>query len=367
MMALTPVSWKWIMTEVTKKKRIGWFDLEFIALCGVILPTITLIVECLFHLCAGVYVDPIPSWWHVTAIAFVSGANFIGWLKLIKGESETRWLPFVIGASIGVSMFYAAVFAPMVPMGVVMIIALGLGFLPLAPVLAFLAAIRLAFIAKRMRRELETPMKMKGLLYGVLAGMLVLVGAELPNLFTQVGLRQAVAIQPESSRAGIRLLRTFGNEQAVLRSCYRHMASVSDIPSLLFSAWHVDQSRPWFAWHEENHPLTVEEAREIYYRTYGHPFNSVARPTFSTGIRGEMLDEEFSWNWDDELAGENVGARQAGVSLANSNLIVDVNPDLATSYSEWTLVFKNQSIRNKKRECRLNCRPVASYRGQHCG
>jgi hypothetical protein len=340
------------------KKRMGWFDLEFTALCGVFLPGLTLLVECIFHMCAGVYVDPIPSWWHVTAIAFVSLANFVAWLKLMKDQADTKWLPFVIGTSIGVSAFYAAVFAPMVPMGVVLIVALGLGFLPLAPVLAFLSAVRLAFIARRMRRELATPANMKGLLAGIGVGVLFLVGAELPNLFTQIGLRQAVATQPEISRAGVRLLRTFGSEQAVLRSCYRHMASVSDIPSLVFSAWHVQQGTPWLAWHEENHPLTVEEAREVYYRTYGHPFNSVARPTFSTGIRGsDLLDDDMYWNWDDELAGENVGARQAGVSLASSSLVAAVDPNLATSYSEWTMKFTNQSYTQQEARMQIELPP----------
>lgn len=339
------------MSQAIPKKRHGIFDVEFIMLFGVILPVITLAVEAMTHMCASSYVDPIPSYWHIACISFVAVANCIGWWKIINDDVSARWLPFLIGASIGISAFYALIFAPMVPAGVFLLIALGLGFLPLAPLLSFICAVRLFFLVRRGRDD----RKMRGVLAGFLAGVLVLIAGELPNVTTQIGLRQAVTKdEANTSRAGIRLLRAFGNENALLRSCYHHTASVSDISSLLFAKWHWDHQ---FVWHEEAHPVTVEEARRIYYRAYGRPFNSVARPHFSTGIRSAEVDEFIYWNDDSELAGENVGGRTQGVSLASSTLVASMHPDSASSYSEWTMIFHNKSYAQQEARMQIELPP----------
>lgn len=342
----------------TKSTGIGWFDLPFAAFCGVLLPLVTLVVESLFHLSGSVYVDPIPSWWHVLGIASVAVINFIVWVELIKNRPEVGWLPFAIGAAIGISAFYAAVFLPLTPFGVIGIIAFGFGFLPLAPVLAFVSAVRLAFILKRQRRLENLSTNTAGCLAGFIVGVMFLLCAELPNLCTQIGTRQAISSRPEVSRAGIRLLRAFGSEQSLLRSCYQHMASVSDIPSLLFAVWHVESNRPWLMWHDEGHPLTIEEARQVYYRTYGRPFNTVARPKFNVGLRSIQPEfEDWDFGWDSELAGENVGARQAGLSLADSTLISSVDADLATSYTEWTMVFQNNHYSQQEARMQIELPP----------
>jgi hypothetical protein len=355
------------MTEQEQKTKkpwqmIPWLDLEFIGLFGVALPAITLAVEFMLHLCAGVYVDPIPSWWHVFAIASVVVANGVGWWYLVKKDLTPRWLPFMVGTSIGVSIFYALVFAPMVPIGVMAIMFMGLGFLPLAPLFAFLCAVRLAFVLRRRRKALTPQLNMRGLWPGAAAGVLLLVMAEAPNMVTQIGLRQAIADQPQVSRAGVRLLRAFGSEQSLLRSCYSHTASVSDIPSLLFARWRVESEQPLIAWHEETRPLTIEQARQIYYRVYGRPFNTVPRPKFQTGLQlfdGDRVieDELLFWDFDSELAGENVGGRTAGVSLADSAIVTEMNPDVATSYTEWTMVFNNESYAQQEARMQIELPP----------
>lgn len=330
---------------VKAKKSMSWFDIEAIGIFGVVLPVITLTVEATTHLCGHCYVDPIPSWWHFLAIAFVAVANGIVWQRVMVNKVDAPWIPWVLGASIGVAIFYAAVFAPLSPISVMLIAGMGIGFLPLSPILAFLSAIRLAFIVKRNRKaNSDNPPKMRGLWQGVAIGVVYLVIAEMPNAVTDAGLRQAISDDANTSRAGVRLIRTFGNEQSLLRSCYHHMASVSDIPTLAFSllsTGSLDSSlRP---------ALSVDQARQVYYRAYGRPFNTVPRPTFSAGLMfSENTDEPIFWDRDVELAGENVGGRTAGVRMAKSDIATTFDPDAATSYTEWTMAFSNEGKQDQE-------------------
>jgi len=334
-------------TKPEKKKGISWFDIEAIGFFGVMLPAITLGIEAVFHMCGGVYVDPIPSWWHIGAITFVAVANFIVWLKAMKKDVTAPWLPFMLGTSIGVSIFYALIFLPLVPVSLMLLALIGFGLLPLSPLFAFLSAVRLAFIVKRMRKEGATPLKMTGVFRGIVTGAAFLVLAELPNAVTDIALRQAASSNSQTSRAGVRLLRTFGNEQSLLRSCYHHSASVSDIPTLVLTYLTDNPIFRNTQWEINRSNFSVEDARNIYYRAFGRPFNSVARPSFGSGYRNlgedDMAFRDWDWDRDVELAGEDVGGRTVGVSLAKSELSTAVDPNAATSYSEWTMVFNNRS------------------------
>jgi hypothetical protein len=331
---------------MSERKKIGWLDLDMVALFGVLLPLVTLGVEAFFHLSGSTYVDPIPSWWHVVAIAGVAVANFVVCAKLWKNEADAHWIPFAIGATLGVSVFYALVFAPIAPIAVVLILGMGLGLLPLAPLLSFLCAVRMFFVARRMRRELPTPLPMNGFWQGVLCGLLYLVAAEAPNVFTDIGLRQAVSTVPETSRAGVRIIRTFGSETALVRNCYPHSASISDIPIFLLT-----RTQPA--------SVTVEDAREIYYRVYGRSFNMMPRPHFAVGMRTEedTLDDSWWGGWDSELAGEKVGGHTAGVSLAESTIGCSVRPNEATSYTEWAMKFQNRHWSNEEARMQIELPP----------
>ena len=330
---------------MNQKKKLRWLDLEIVALFGVLLPLATLGVEALFHISGSAYVDPIPSWWHVVAIAGVAIANFAVCVKLIKNEAEARWVPFVIGATMGISVFYAIVFAPILPVACILLIAIGFGLLPMAPLLAFLCAVRTFFVARRMRRELPQPLAMTGFWQGVLCGVLYLVAAEAPTVFTDMGLRQAISPVPQVSRAGVRLIRALGSETALVRNCYPHSASISDVPNLLLSR-------------SETTPVTVEDAREVYYRVYGRSFNAAPRPTFAVGMRTEdALDDGWWGGWDSELAGENVGGHTAGVSLADSTITSSVRPDEATSYTEWSMKFQNRHWSNEEARMQIELPP----------
>ncbi len=63
------------------RQRWGVFTL----LAGVILPSISILVETTTHICAEDFFDPIPTLWHVLLVVFVPLDNLQVWLAVCKG------------------------------------------------------------------------------------------------------------------------------------------------------------------------------------------------------------------------------------------------------------------------------------------
>ena len=58
-----------------------------LTLFGVVLPLISILVELTIHFCAGVFFDPIPSWWHVALVTLVPLGNALQIRRLrLAGE-----------------------------------------------------------------------------------------------------------------------------------------------------------------------------------------------------------------------------------------------------------------------------------------
>jgi hypothetical protein len=133
----------------------------------------------------------------------------------------------------------------------------------------------------------------------------------------------------------------FGDDEALLRACYgrTRTAAEFDLGGQLFGG----------------KEMPVEEARRIYYRVTGHPFNSVPPPSVRRA-RGQALD--FSqWTWDEEQGGERVGGRLAGLTLADSRMDAVVDPDAAVAYLEWILEFRNIAMQAQEARAHIQLPP----------
>ena len=115
------------------------------------MPIITLGVELVTQMCAEGIFDPLPTPIHIFLVAFVPAANYLVWRDLMKGKSDHLWrLSLSNGITIGITLYYSLIFAPIVPIGFIAIIFFGMGLLPLAPLMSLIAAI----IARRELRKL---------------------------------------------------------------------------------------------------------------------------------------------------------------------------------------------------------------------
>lgn len=295
---------------------------------GIILPAITLLLEVTSHMCAeaGLF-DPIPTWWHVGLIALVPVANFLVWLAIRRERiSWYRPLVYLNTVAIGVSGVYAAVFLPLTPFSIIGLVFI-LGWLALAPMFSFIMSIK---ARGALRRAAAGRVPLPSMWPGLLVGIAALVLPEVHQFATRQMLAVAASDDAAVSRHGVALLRTFGSRHGLLRECYH--------------------TRDWWQFMDEFMGNAVglrgiprasrtpmEVAQNVYYRVTGEAFNTVPAPSaVSTGVRGRGL-----WSDDSALGGSQVAGKVAGLSMTSSRLDGKINATSATSYVEWTMVFKN--------------------------
>jgi len=116
----------------------GW-----LLLFGVFFPAAVIAIELATKLCAQSLFDPMPTYGHVAAVAFVPACNLLIWTALDQERRwSARWLAFANGVAIAIATLYALLFLPLLPIAIIAVVA-GIGFLPLAPLTAFLSALSL--------------------------------------------------------------------------------------------------------------------------------------------------------------------------------------------------------------------------------
>ncbi|ATC66242.1 hypothetical protein CMV30_18915 [Nibricoccus aquaticus] len=296
---------------------------------GVVLPVVALVFEFITRACSSEMFDPMPTLFHALMIALVPLANGLALYHAGRCASEggrdaviPRWLGLLNGAAVAVAALYAAMFALITPFAVLAVIFFGIGLLPLAPLMALITAL---ICRTRLRRAQKTAgQAMHGWRAGVVIALLALVGLETPSILTEAGLRLARSERTETMQRGLHLLRAVGSEERLLQRCYPRNGAAMDLVGFVFS----------FGKH-----LPVEEARTIFYRVTGKPFNLVPMPErFGFGGRSRMSDD---WVWDSNAGGEVVGQRLKGLALTESRIDGTVDADALTGYLEWTMVFKN--------------------------
>lgn len=189
------------------------FALGFFLFAGVLLPVAALVAEMGWRICAQDLFDPIPTWWHVLLVAFVPITNLQTWLAFRRGHTlRPGWLSFANGVAIFISLFYALIFAPVVPLAVIAILLVFLGLLPLAPLFSLIAGI----LMRRRMRRLYPSTASRWFQWKALAGALlfVIVAVSLSELnftITRLGIAKANSTDLKTQEEGVALLRNYGD------------------------------------------------------------------------------------------------------------------------------------------------------------
>lgn len=297
---------------------------------GVVLPVIALAIEMITGMCAGAFFDPVPTVWHRILVALVPLANALVWHAAATGQEDWRArLGWLNGAAIGIAAFYSLMYLPLLLPGLLAVVFFGWGLLPWSPVLSLVCAILLRRHLRHLGATAIGP-RLPGLWGGLAFGCLALLVVDLPVTSTRVALQAATEEDSQARQRGIQWLRRLGHEPTLRRACYGRTQSAAslDLTSWIFGGRRV---------------VSAGQAREVYYRVTGQPFNARPAPEVRTA-RGAFaeLDE---WTWDDDQGGDQVGGRLKGLTLLSSRLDANVNADAATGYCEWILEFKNDSRR----------------------
>ena len=216
-----------------------------------------------------------------------------------------------------------------------------MGLVPLTPLIALIAtpSLRLAY-ARRIAKE-----KLPGAWQGILIGFGILALLQVPTMLTYHGFDLQMSGDREAKASGVRLVRRFGDRELLLRACYGQLGRELDGDVIRAIA-------------SGGRTIPPDEAREMYYRVTGQPFNSVPPPPLYTRMgRWTALDEDFTW--DGGLGGEEVAGRVKGLSLLSSRMDAVAEPDAALVYCEWTLEFKNISTQPREARAQIALPPGA--------
>ncbi|MFN0318382.1 MAG: VIT domain-containing protein [Burkholderiales bacterium] len=291
-------------------------------------------------MCAEAFFDPMPTAWHVLLVLSVPASNFWIWRQLRHGApTQLRWAAFANGTAVAVATFYSLLFLPLVPIALVAIIAMGFGLLPLAPLASLISAVLLrhAFVKTHGGVAFR-----RYFLSGIAAGLVVLMGLDVPAAATRLGVQWAATGNSAQRERGLALVRSLGSEEILARLCYDSSGQPDGLLTWLvvfggaiLPNQNARQLQP-----------PAAAAREVYYRAYGVPFNARPAP-FTKGTWSRFDDFTF----DNDHGGAQVGGRIKGLDLVASRLDGSVNGDEAVAYIEWTLEFRNTSAVD--RETRL--------------
>lgn len=329
-----------------RKKGRGWL-IAF----GVVLPLVISLFEIVTGFCGGVFFDPVPTFWHGILILLVPLFN--GWLLTAGCRAGSRMQGLAAGMSMAVSVFYALLFLPLVPLSMIALIFFGMGLLSLIPVITGFASWR---ISRRNRDAVAQPWRFRqGWRIGVFGVIVLLFVLEAPGVWTRVQLSRAVSKNPERAEAGVERLRDYNSERTLLRACYegnRGTSMGTDISGWLGRGWRLPLMMVGIEQREEPNS---ERARDVFFRATGKPFNSVKPPrmvlenSFFRG-RGDAFE---GIEFDDHLGGDSVAIRLKDLDLAESRFDGHVDGLSQIGYGEWTMVFRNGSSQAKEARCQL--------------
>ena len=289
----------------------------FALIAGVLLPAIAIVFEILTRFCSFLF-DPFPTTWHLVLLGLVPVGNLLALWTCMKADRRLiAPATLLAGVSAGVALAYSIVFLPMLPISVVGIIVYGLGLLGLSPFFALASSLLCTYRLGRLQPSVQVGRRLVWV--GISVGLLPILLYALAGQMTSVGLRMAASKNETRSQRGVAIIRTYGSGQELLRACY-------ELP-VGFWIW------------TETFPDRVprEQARDIYYRVTGEPFNSVPPPRLAEPRTPLIEDAEF----DSDVGGNAVNGIVRSVSLASSMMDSTVDPHGLTVYSEWTMEFRN--------------------------
>lgn len=294
----------------------GILSTVFITVMGVVLPIVAVILELMSGISGSIFFDPFPTLFHVALVATIPLSNTLMVVALQRGYPVSPRLALLHGFATGTALIYALFYLPVAPIAVLAIV-VGVGFLPLAPLLSFIAALRARKLMATMSGS-APPYLWRGMALA-LGAILVL---ETPAAVTRVGMGMAMSGSAATQLDGVRWLRAVGNEELMLRYCHPHSKAAGGLFSMLLDL---------------KSSFSAEQAQSVFFKVTGTTYNSHPAPPVIHNRLG--LRDTFDW----ELGGDKVGRRASGVHLTSSRMDGSIDANAALGYLEWTMVFNNRS------------------------
>lgn len=273
----------------SRKRSLGCGYGLLTALFGIGLPMVALAVEIQEHLARDIFLDPIPSGFHVGLIAMVPlvmGLALVG----LRGAL----IDFLFGTVLFTCAFYAVAFAPIVPQGLLGIVFYGLGLLPLAPLLAFFTCL---LIPNRV----------------VLSGTRMLLGFLFCLLLFLVASWRLCLTRHWEITGDIASLRRWGDADVVYSDC-----SFSERSGNVAGFFSPEKPQP-------------ERAREMYWRMTGRSFVEESPDRPSLELRSSRWDGSVDARAGLAYLEWTAVLHNPGLALEEGRMLLALPPDTVPS------------------------------------
>ncbi|MDF1811792.1 MAG: hypothetical protein P1V20_06245 [Verrucomicrobiales bacterium] len=291
---------------------------------AVVLPAIAFLIEFTSGFCANTFLDPIPRWPLIIAVALVP---VIFLLHVLKQAGRLEVLPprvvnFLVAATVPLSLYYCIVFGTLLIMGAFAILAFGMGLLPLTPLFT------LIFGLKVISRDKEASWR-RSHFAGLAFGALFVLFAEGPSWVTY---SQITRIANDDSRetveSAVKICERIGSEKSAFLQCASSSFHAAE-PVEFFFEWSSMMSRG-------SGQNQSEAAELLYYYLSGKTVNKSGY-TKRFGVRRE------NWDWDNDHGGDTTGMLQHGLRLDQSIISSKIESAAGLIYQEWTVNLVNNN------------------------
>lgn len=362
-----------VYDERTKKpiKKPGFAFLLF----GVILPAFALYFEVCSHTMAGILFDPFPTPWHVLLFSFIPLSNLVVFLAVrINLVSFYAITSLMSGFAMGMAILYSLMLITKLPaiastfvnqseqsFLVVFHPLLYAPFLAVAPL--YLAGSAITLLGARQKAFFDGE-QLKH--FGHIVILIMVLCIEAPSTITRIYLSKTVH-HSNSEKSGlingydkdsVNWLRAWGNREVMLRACYERSGRATDILGSIY---------------EDGHPISVDNAREIFYLVTGQTFNEVAIPASfrstlkhtgamrEANVLNKNADDEF--DIDTDIAGSVVSGFARGLSTSDSSVSGKVDVPAGYASLDWTCTFDNVSYVPREARAQIKLPPGACVSG----
>lgn len=222
-----------------------------------IIATAAILVEMLTQICASEAFNPIPTCVHLALLLLTPVFIIVTRLSLTDGAAAARIgrLYFMNGFLVAIGLYYAPLFVPLIPVALVAVFFLGLGLLPLAPVMVLITAVCQGMQLRRQAKNLGRRGLSLRWLAGFAATALILAGWHYYEFSLREAMRMAALSDMEKREAGLNRLRLLRGEGYVLAHCFGRASAANRVTYYLLtgrdygkekrSSWYfvVDRSR----------------------------------------------------------------------------------------------------------------------------
>ncbi|HEX8915794.1 MAG TPA: hypothetical protein VF796_25795, partial [Humisphaera sp.] len=321
---------------------------------GIGIPVVAVLLEALFSACSGLIFDPLPTPWHALAAGAVPAANALVYLRAGRpGAGRSAPLRFANALAIGSALYFCVALGPLVPAGILGILAVGLGLLLLSPYFALIGALacrsrlnRFAAIEAAVAGgpAVSSPPRWRRAAVFLAGAGIPLAAMGVPEARRAWTMRQLVVATRGDDLAArsdaVAALRRWGDEGTMLDACDGLSARQGFV-----SGWR---------WMTDVRGIDPGRAAGAYYRATGRAPEE--RPFARNWRSRDRWADRREWdaaNEDSLRGGIAVGNPVEGLVLNASAVTGTVHADAATLYAEWVIEFRNDTAAPQEARCRL--------------